>query len=721
MVDNIIRLFESTTTSFTSLGIGALPDAISCVVTEERNGIFEVEMEYPITGLRFKELKLRRFILTKPTPHLDPQPFRIYDISKPLNGIVQISAQHISYDLIDLPVSPFSATTDAQAFLYLKSHSVLPCPFTFTSLKASSGLLDIKVPSNMRAVLGGNDESILNIYGGEFEFDKYDVKLHNNRGINRGVSIRYGKNLTDLRQDENCNLVYTGIYPYWYNESDGLVQLSEKIINAPGTYDFKRILPLDLSSEFDDKPTEVKLRSAANNYILENNIGIPKVSLKVSFVQLTQSEEYKEYSLLENVYLCDTVNVEFPELQVSATAKCVKTKYNAITNKYIEIELGDAVSNLPDVILNLNNAINGQTSKINNVNKKLDNAVFELSEIISQIPGDLEDSIEEATKLITGGLGGYVSIRSSTGGTKPDEILIMNTDNVNTATQVWRWNRNGLGYSSTGYNGPYALAMTANGQIVADFIKTGTLTAITIMGVVITGSTLISESGTYRIEIKDGQLVIKDTSLNNDGLVISYKMLPGRDHAAVSIEGDLNDTIDISAWLDDQDLGAISLTLWVSDPKFSGRLVEQNLSWRGIDSSNRPYGEFEIYFGSSSPSNTFIVRNGSKNAVVETEEFGDVYFSAYETSEIYFGHVGEGHVTDGECLVPIPEKLIACSNMYLPYQVVLSKYGPGDIWVDDLTADSFKVKGADIRFGYEIKTRRKGFEAYNFGIEEVES
>ena len=89
----------------------------------------------------------------------------------------------------------------------------------------------------------------------------------------------------------------------------------------------------------------------------------------------------------------------------------------------------------------------------------------------------MQQAIENATKLISGGLGGYVIIHSSTGGNHPDEILIMDTDDINTASKVWRWNKGGLGYSSTGYNGPYALAMTQDGQIVADFITTGTMSA----------------------------------------------------------------------------------------------------------------------------------------------------------------------------------------------------------------------------------------------------
>ncbi len=495
MVDTLITLQESTETSFATNGLGALSDAISCKVTEERNGEFELEMEYPITGIRYEELQLRRIIMAKANPYSDPQPFRIYAITKPINGIVTVNAEHISYDMSGYPVSPFVADTIQNAFINMKSASAIDCPFSFSSDKTTTATMTILKPSSMRSLLGGVDGSILDVYGGEYEFDRYNVKLWNKRGSDRGVSIRYGKNLTDLKQEENCSSVYTGVYPFWYSEQDGLMQLDEKIVKASGTYNFTRIYPLDLSQEWTEKPTQEQLRSKANTYINANDIGVPTVSLTVSFVQLSQSTEYAQYALLEDVHLCDTVKVEFPELNVSATAKCVKTTYDAISNKYVSIELGESRTNLASTISGQNQAISDSLTK-----------TF------------MQQAIENATQLISGGLGGYVIMHSSTGGKYPDEILIMDTDDIATAKKVWRWNKGGLGYSSTGYNGPFALAMTQDGQIVADFVTTGTMSANRINGGTLILGGINNSNGTALIKDSSGNTLIK---LDKNGMTLS--------------------------------------------------------------------------------------------------------------------------------------------------------------------------------------------------------
>lgn len=343
----MITLFPTNETSFTTNGLGSLRDAISCVVTEELNGEFELEMEYPITGQHYSDIVLRRIILANPNPYANPQPFRIYYMSKPINGIVTINAQHISYDMSGYPVSPFTATSAATALTNIKNASAIPCPFTFTTTNPNTGTLELLIPYSMRSLLG---EHVLKLYGGEYEFDRYLVNLHANRGQNRGVSIRYGKNLTDLRQEENCSAVYTGVYPYWFSESKGLIQLPEKTINAPGTYDFTRIYPLNLSSSWNDPPTETQLRDEANKFMIDNKIGIPKVSINVSFVNLSQSDEYKDFAALETVNLSDHITVEFAELGVYATAQCIKALYNVLTNRYDSLELGDVVSNIGRII-----------------------------------------------------------------------------------------------------------------------------------------------------------------------------------------------------------------------------------------------------------------------------------------------------------------------------------------------------------------------------------
>ena len=243
----MIKLFNPTDKSFDTNGLGGLSDAISCKVVEERNGEFELEMEYPINGIHYSDIKLRSIILAKPNPFDDPQPFRVYGISKPINGIVTINAQHLSYDLSGIPISPFNASGVVAATAALKTNAVVDCPFTFSTDKTDTGEYALAAPTSIRALLGSDTGSLLSVYGGEYEFDKYNVILHKSRGENRGVTIAYGKNLTDLKQEENCSNVYTGVYPFYYAEDDGLQTIDEKILNV-GTYDYVKILPLDFLS-----------------------------------------------------------------------------------------------------------------------------------------------------------------------------------------------------------------------------------------------------------------------------------------------------------------------------------------------------------------------------------------------------------------------------------------------------------------------------------------
>lgn len=446
-------LYESTQNTFETNGLGVLSDTISCQVVEERNGIFETTLEYPLTGIHYQEIKQRRIIFVKPNPYEDPQPFRIYRITKPLSGKITVYAQHISYDLSGVPVSPFSSGSVTGALSGLKTNAAVTNPFSFWTDKTSTGDFAVTAPTSTRTLLGGSDGSILDVFGGEYKFDRWTVRLYNNRGKNSGVSIRYGKNLMDLQQDENISNVVTGIYPYWLSGEGELTELPEKIVNAPGTYDFTRISAIDFSSDFEEAPTEKQLRDRAEDYISSNNVGVPTVSITVEFQPLEQTEEYKDIALLERVNLCDTVNVEYSELGVSATAKCVKTTYDALKDKYISIELGDAKTNIADTIVQQQQEINEKPSV-----------------------SFLEQAVINATNWITGNKGGYVIFQRNADG-QPYEILIMDTPDINTATKVWRWNNGGLGYSSNGYEGPFATAITQDGAIVANFITTGTLQA----------------------------------------------------------------------------------------------------------------------------------------------------------------------------------------------------------------------------------------------------
>lgn len=448
-------LFRSTETAFTSNGIGRLSDAISCEVTEERNGKYELQMDYPVTGAHYSDVALGNMIFVKPARYSTKQAFEIYEISKPINGKVTVNARHISYRLSNVPCMPFSATDVAGALSGLKSNAAESCPFTFWTNKATLGTYTQKVPASIRSRLGGTDGSILDVYGGgDYEWDMYTVKLWSRRGLDKGVTIRYGKNLTDLKQEESIEDTITGIVPY-YSSENTTVTLPEKAIETEyaANYAYPRTIPLDLTSEFENEaPTVAQLRAAGAAYISSHNIGVPKVNLTVSFVNLADTEEYKDIAVLEDVSLCDTVTVLFDKLGVNSTARVIKTVYNVLTGRYKTIELGDAKATLPG-------------------------RIAEQERQISETPSVIQSAVEHATNLITGELGGYVVLHTNAQG-KPYEILIMDTEDINTAVNVWRWNQAGWGHSSTGYNGPYTLAATLDGGIVADYITSGTITGI---------------------------------------------------------------------------------------------------------------------------------------------------------------------------------------------------------------------------------------------------
>ena len=470
-------LFDAGETAFAGNGLGVLADAVSCIVTEERNGAFELEMEYPVNGIHYAELALRRIILAEPNAGAVAQPFRIYKISRPMGGVVAVSASHISYDLSGVPVSPFTATTAAEAFAGFSSHALIESPFTFASELATQGNFSVTVPTSIRSLLGGTDGSIIDVYGGEYEFNRFNVILRAARGQNRGVSIRYGKNLTSLEQDENCESVYTGVLGYWAGSDGGPLVVGE-IAYAPGTYAVQRILVVDFTQDYETQPTSAQLTAAAASYVSRNKVGVPSVSLSVSFVPIGHSAEYADIAPLEQVDLCDTVNIEFPALGVSATAKCVKTVYNVLTGRLDSVDIGEARGNIAGTIA-------------------------EQQQAIKDTPQQVLSEVGRITAMITGNTGGYVVLHIPEGETYPRELLMMDTPSIATAQNVWRWNLAGLGFSANGYNGPYTTAITQDGSIVADFITTGVLNAS-----IIKAGVLQSVDGSFKMNLATGEITL---------------------------------------------------------------------------------------------------------------------------------------------------------------------------------------------------------------------
>lgn len=465
-------LYAKTESTFTHNGIGFLKDATKCTVTEERNGSYECSLQYPITGQWYDQITEGCIIKAKANDTSEPQLFRIYKSSKPLKGIVTYSAEHISYDLNGIPTLGFSVknVTPQAAITRAIQDAGLPSAFTAISDISTLNSSTILTPCSVRAILGGQAGSVLDVWGGEFEFDNFVVKLHKHRGSDRGVSIEYGKNLKDLKQEANIADCYTHLMPYARYSQDGegdekievYVYLSEKVLplNNAENIGHSKAYIMDFTDRFEEGEavTEEALRAKATAYAAAAELGVPKVNITVSFIQLWQTEEYKNIAPLERVMMCDTVAVRFSKLGVTARAKVIKTTYNTLEEKYDSVELGDAKSSFADTV-------NKQQAAIEEIKTSVKKGQAEATE-------QLKKAIANATSLITGHSGGYVVLNPAE---KPQEILILDAPTLEEAVNVWRWNSGGLGYSSTGYNGEYALAMTMDGAIVADFINAGIL------------------------------------------------------------------------------------------------------------------------------------------------------------------------------------------------------------------------------------------------------
>lgn len=485
------RLYPENETSFESNGLGPLSDALACTVEENRNGAFELSMEYPVTGVLFDELKHGSIIFAPPNDSSEPQPFRVYGKSTPLSGVVTVRAKHISYQLSHVPVSPFAAGSCAAALQGLKTNAVEPCPFDFWTDKETVAAFTVAEPASARSLLGGVAGSVLDVYGGEYEFDRYTVKLHKARGTDSGVVIAYGKNLVDINQEESIENTITGVYPYYKDTDGNVLELPEKVVSSASAQNFPypRTVPLDCSQEWQETPSVEQLRAYAAAYVEKEGIGVPSVSLKVSFVPLWQTEEYKAIAPAERLNLCDIATVRFEKLGVNARAKVVQTVYDVLAGRYESVTLGEASTDLADTIVAQDKAINAKADT-----------------------SDLEAAAAGASAWITGNKGGYVVLRRNADG-QPYELLIMDKPTIEEATKVWRFNKSGLGYSSTGYNGTYGLAMTQDGQIVADYITTGTLSANLLRAGVLQDKT----GKVFKLDLDAGTLDANFTSLQVSG------------------------------------------------------------------------------------------------------------------------------------------------------------------------------------------------------------
>ena len=705
-----------------------MDSCIKCEVKEEKNAEYSLELEYPIFGNeKWKDI-IEENIIKAPTPKYGDQLFRIKN--KRVDGtILYVYAIHIFYDLMDNFLEDVRPTelNGVGALNWILDGTQYPHNF-----KALSDITRVSTANYIRknpvqALISDDDNSYLNRWGGELERDNYTIKMLQSAGTDRGTTIQFGKNLLEIEEDINSTEVTTRLMLTGLNEDDTVVTLPEKYIDSAyiQAYPQPKIrhyhysdFKVDLENGITLENVYTMLRNEAQRLYKVEKIDIPKVNYKVNFVELSKTEEYKNYVILEKVYLNDIVTTKHSKIDIDIKAQVISYSWDAINSKYLEIELGNFRDNINKSFQNLNNALN------------------KVSEELITNKSDLQKAIDNATQLMTNALGGHVLKRNG-------EILIMDTENPSTATKIWRWNINGLAYSKTGIGGPYGLAMTMDGAIVADFITTGVLNA----GLIKTG-TLASIDGSISIDMNSGdfrlgangksKVIINQDRLDiNDsigkkaisftgrnmelydydtGSQIGYYGInkigtssggdPNKKGLVMGMEnssfvGFLGNTGDTSEYYAIMNYGGypkdpvgfnLYTPLWLNNNSIDGAF---NISAKNI---------FATYTETKN-----LVTTGSKNRIVKTANYGVRALNAVESAHCLFTDMGRSKTLNGECKIEI-EKIFKETILTTNYQVFISKYGEGDIWVDAITEDYFVVKSKnDIEFAWEIKAKQKDY------------
>ena len=493
-------LFAENSTTFTSNGIGWLADALDCVVTEERNGAYELEMTYPMSGQHYEDIAIRKIVVVKPSANATLQAFRIYKLGKPINGKVKVYAQHISYDLSKNVCMPQTVTASSSAcnttLQNIKTSAIENCPFSFWTDVTTVASYKQTTPASIRSRLGGVEGSVLDQFGGEYEWDNFAVKLHRHRGTERDITLRYGKNITDIEQEENIAETVTGVVPYWIDyEGTHTVMLPERVIYSShaSEYSNKLTVPLDLSQEWQNPPTEAGLRAAAQVYMNKSGMGIPKVSVKVSFINLADTEEYKDILPLEHVNLCDVIKVQFEKLGINTTAEIVETEYDVLAEKYKSVQVGSLRSTLASTI---NDMEKGMATEIDDTGKR----------VFAETNTKAQDLVNNATAWLTSGNGYVVAVKNPDGSWK--ELLFMDDNDVATAHNVLRINENGLGFSSNGVGGPYTQAWTLDGRLV---IGGTNVPSITVYD---NNNNIIFQASAAGAQFNNGIITLRDANSN---------------------------------------------------------------------------------------------------------------------------------------------------------------------------------------------------------------
>lgn len=348
-------LYESDELEFRSNGIGRLYDCISAIVTEERNGIYECEFEYPVTGIHYKDIQLGRIIAVEHDTSGDVQPFDIYACTRPIDGVVTFYAYHVSYRLRGVICrAPVSTKTLLSAFNEFRREGLNTGYGYFrymTDLDLNEqrriGVFD-NIPRSVREILGGVEGSILDTYGGEYLFNKFEVTLFRQRGISRDVTIRYGVNLTEYNEELDFSDTYSWVWAYYKSDKASIDVTIESGYTGLGNRNVGAAI--DFTDKFESVPSSEELIKEGRAFLSANQPWLPRHNITVSFINLGESTDYDRYKELVKCNICDTISVVFPRYDMEGKFKIVKVVWDVLQERYREMELGNLSISLSDAL-----------------------------------------------------------------------------------------------------------------------------------------------------------------------------------------------------------------------------------------------------------------------------------------------------------------------------------------------------------------------------------
>ena len=473
--------------------IGALTETISCVTTEERNGVYETTLEYPSSGVLAAEIQPERIVYVKTNDTDDPQPMRIVTVTKEQGNTMTVYAQHVSYQLDGVVVLPFTASGIQDALSKLASYAP---EFTFSSSNDSTAAFTVSVPSSLRSLLGGTEGSLLDVYGGEYHFDGWNITFDRARGTDRGALIAYGKNLTDLSAENDLSGAVTGVLPY-YQDQDGKVTALEEPITLEHDLSYDRITPLDCSSEIEveEGASEGAIKDALRAYgesWLKGQTAVPADSITLRFESLYQAGE-DATKVLETIALCDPVTVWDKRYNLKLTAKCITAEYDGLAEKYTSLEIGQAKSSFSS---SLREQVQGVTDSVDQIRQEFPSRWEQaIAEIAGKITGQTDSHImlypmEHPEMIIAAtdtdlSKAGVHALVINSGG-------IVTTNDIAAALSAWNRGEN-----------VFTGAMSIDGELAERIVK-----ALQIEGEQIIGGIVRSHDGSVRIDLTKGDAYV---------------------------------------------------------------------------------------------------------------------------------------------------------------------------------------------------------------------